>query len=301
MEQPSSTRILWIVAVAAEATPIIKLFQLKKNVDFHPYPLYSSSDRKHALIVSGIGKTTSAAAASLAIYHTRPSLICNIGIAAAHPSLQAQLGQLYQVDKVLDSGSHFEHFLHPILKGSWDKATIECLDKPLLLQDTAHYQSHLFDMESAGIIAAAKPFLNNTNTHIFKVISDFGLDSSKPIFTADSVAQLIEPHLLSVSNYLSQTLEHLAELKEPTQPEPSIISAIPWTSSEQEQLRQLFRQWEAWRRLRPNHIPEQNKQLQAYTKKLLETTYEFPKNKRRKCLKEITELLDPTRFFHDLH
>ena len=54
----------WVIALRAEATPLIKAFNMKNVGNKSLFPIYTNEETGHALVISGIGSIKSAAAAT---------------------------------------------------------------------------------------------------------------------------------------------------------------------------------------------------------------------------------------------
>ena len=102
--------INFVIAHKAEASAILQHWKLKKNNETNPYPVYQNNGVK--LIISGSGKTQSAAATSwLAATQSnlqrQNSIWLNVGI-AGHQSLP--LGSTIIANKLLDTATERSWF-----------------------------------------------------------------------------------------------------------------------------------------------------------------------------------------------
>ncbi len=174
----------FVSAFEAEAAPLIDLFELRLSAD-RPFRLYRNETT--ALVISGMGKLSSAAATSYLLASLLPSdtEIFNFGLCGAktHP-----IGSLWQIRKVIDrcSGAVY-HLPAPLLA---QQASITCEETPR--RDAKGLKSDLIDMESSGFLLAARHFLAPSRIHLLKVVSDH-LDPEPP--TAQRCKSLIAPHL----------------------------------------------------------------------------------------------------------
>ena len=57
-------KFCWVIALRAEARPVIKAFDMKIVSNKLLFPVYINSENGHALVISGIGSVRSAAAAT---------------------------------------------------------------------------------------------------------------------------------------------------------------------------------------------------------------------------------------------
>ena len=99
----------WVIALRAEATPLIKAFNMKNVGNKSLFPIYTNEETGHALVISGIGSVKSAAAATFLKNQLKikdHSAWINFGIAGF---FKGPIGDLYQAIKVVskESGAAF--------------------------------------------------------------------------------------------------------------------------------------------------------------------------------------------------
>ncbi len=187
--------LLFVVALQAEAAPIIAALSLHKDMAPSAFPVYVGPDA--ALTVSGVGKVRAAMAAALLCERYRASLpsslLVNPGICACFSdSLRA--GDVRYAVKVTDQDTRrdrypdvFPHF--PLLP-----ASLLCVSSPAERNSFPAEDEHgsdlptLVDMESAGVLEAAAIYLFTQQVLIAKVVSDFGEPGS---VTPDLAAKYI--------------------------------------------------------------------------------------------------------------
>ena len=91
---PANTkRMNFVIALQAEALPLIKSLKLTKRTGKTPFPVFES--HYHRLVISGIGEIRSAAATGylLGLFTTQPEAIINLGL-AGHGSLKKGISLL---------------------------------------------------------------------------------------------------------------------------------------------------------------------------------------------------------------
>ena len=95
-------RLVWLVALPAEARPLCQLFGLAPSRHPSPFPTFVSASGRELLVVSGLGRNLGAAAAMHA-YHELGGgahiAWLNVGIAghASHP-----IGSAWMVNQIIE-------------------------------------------------------------------------------------------------------------------------------------------------------------------------------------------------------
>ncbi len=143
-----------------------------------PFPVYGSKDT--ILVLSGVGKVQAAMAVTYACLSLRPGIILNLGAAGAN-SQQAQPGEIYHIDKVLEMDRlHFKTG-KPIMFLPDTLATVQELQQATLLtRDIAVVDAgeraqlarygELSDMEGAAVVQVCRKF--KTACYLFKQATD---------------------------------------------------------------------------------------------------------------------------------
>lgn len=190
--------LLFVVALPAEARPLLDHFSLKE-IDHRGFRLYGNASTR--LVLTGIGRMNAAAATAHAL-STLPenTLVLNIGIAGS----DNPIGNLYYAYSVTDGRKAF-YPSTPFAKRI-QGINVHTVDQPSedYLDDTA------FDMEASAVIATARKYVTAEFTHSLKVISD---NPGEPVFDAerrlnpavinsDRVTGLIETRIPAIVDYL---------------------------------------------------------------------------------------------------
>lgn len=235
--------VFWVVALQLEAAPIITHFKLKRNMDESFWPVYQND--QHVLIVSGTGKTQAAMAAVwlLARWQDRAAAaLINWGLCGTNDPL-LQPGDLVLADKIADmtSGRHF----YPDLYKDWGIArrTLECHDQPVKREMITDGRTVCVDMESAGIMEAARRILESHQTIVIKMISDHlepdQLDRTrisellaKLIKRLDPICMDLQQLYLGNQQDLPQKIDKICR---------HVVSRIQMSQAMQKQLRDLIR------------------------------------------------------------
>ena len=206
-----------LTALMLEAAPLIRHFGLKKDLGRKDFPVFRHNDI--FLVVSGVGKVQAAmAAAALLSAHppTAQDLMINIGFcgiktlqtgdntapAGGCPGPVVPTGTILSVWKVTDMDTGRDQYpdvffgldlpaaaleCHPIVQSvppDFRPAPSTAPDRPFLPP-----QIIAVDMESAGIMAAARIWLAPHQVVLLKIVSD-QLDSANQARTAANKARL---------------------------------------------------------------------------------------------------------------
>ena len=198
-------KICWVIALHAEARPLIEAYRMKIISNELIFPVYINYETGHALVISGIGAARAAAAATylktlLSIENY--SAWINIGIAGF---FKEQIGKIYQALKVLNLHNNQAFFPGLRLSNYVEGSPLVTVSKP----EFKFASSVLYDMEAAGFCEVAPLFSCNELTFVFKVVSDTPMtkfDNSKKF-----VKGLLENNMEIISNLLMQIEEVVDE------------------------------------------------------------------------------------------
>ena len=159
------SRICLITALAAETRPLLDALHCRQHSARH-LRLYQSDD--YLVLETGLGKLN-AAAATGAVLQLCPDIraVVNIGIAGG----LFNLGETLVASRVKDEASGaqwYPHLPHARAFRNTHSAALCTVDAP----STDYREGILFDMEAAGIFAAATRYLSTGQIHSIKVVSD---------------------------------------------------------------------------------------------------------------------------------
>ncbi len=161
----------WVVALDCEARPILDALRLRRREEYRGWPLYSAADGGDWLVVSGVGRLSSAAATAFLAAVTgqsRRTLWLNVGT-AGHASLA--VGELRRVAKVIDgSGIAAARAFFPIelTRRAPAAEMLTTVDVP-----AREYPSvGMVDMEAAGFVASASRVATRERIQLLKVVAD---------------------------------------------------------------------------------------------------------------------------------
>lgn len=223
-----------LCALNCEANPITRRYDLKKKSSCTPYPIFERDNIR--LIISGIGKVSSAAAAAyLGALHNTETAWLNIGIAGHR---QMKVGTSILAHKITDAATN-QHFYPEI--ASYHDFRSDCmatLDQPI-----NHYpEPCLYEMEASGFFQTAQRFSTVDQIQCFKVISDNEENPTQKI-NKPFVQELIHQSMDSIEKLINRMLS--------LKPESSILDTSSfqnhchWTQTELHQLERLLVRWKA--------------------------------------------------------
>lgn len=227
----------FIVALQSEATPLVEHFRLKRIMDERSFPVYRNETI--TLTISGIGKTTSAAAVAYtqAFFGRRESSVwLNIGIAGA---AQQSIGAIYRIHKIADQETDLRWYPALIGRRLCDGAELLTVPKA----QTVYSKSCLYDMEATGFYPTAIKFSSSELVQCLKVVSDHD-EYSRNRVTSKEVRDLIGNQLDTIDRHHLQLYELANSNSELVPNEYSeFVERWRFTGHEKLQLAQLLKQW----------------------------------------------------------
>jgi nucleoside phosphorylase len=168
-----------IFATIIEAEPFIHAFEMTR-IQQTPFALYGHKDI--VLIISGIGKTNAAAAATYCSIRFPSLWMLNLGCAGAL-NTHYKRGDIFQISKAIEpdrphlrTGTPYSHT--PSLLPHFSNAILATQDKPVFEPNERLSLSRLADladMEGAAVIQAARR--SSIPTLLYKFVSDTADDS----------------------------------------------------------------------------------------------------------------------------
>lgn len=189
------THLNLVVALPAEAKPLISHFRLTRQQPDGAFPIYRNEHI--TLVLCGIGKKAAASATAF-LHETTDTLNdaiwINLGI-AGHTS--RPVGEAILACQIVDDGSG----------QAWEPTfsfTPPCTTERLTTLDQPEFDYQrpgAFDMEASGFYATAKQLAPQTDIHCFKVISDNGEEPGQGL-SGRQVSQLIQGQLATLSRLL---------------------------------------------------------------------------------------------------
>jgi nucleoside phosphorylase len=240
--------IFFVVALKAEATPIIEFYRLRAYTPKGLFTVYERDNIK--LIISGIGKTAAAAAVA---YHYAISgqpehtVWLNIGIAGHR---EDEIGGLRLAHKITDATTGRSWYPPQVISHTIATANLVTVENP----EYDFGQASLYDMEAAGFYKLASRCATAEYVQCLKIISDNAqapANSTDKLLNAEAVTKLIASQLPAIVDYAS-AIENLAEQSKAwSLPDDVITPFIQRWKLTVTQQRQLFTLLQRQRALQP--------------------------------------------------
>ncbi len=161
-----SVVLRFVVALEAEARPIIERYRLSRDGVPLAFSIYRRDEV--ALVVSGIGKASSAAATSylhLITGGSRDAVWLNVGI-AGHGT--RPVGETILAHKVSDHASGRAWYPPLVFTPPCATDLVTTVDRP----EREMASAGAFEMEASGFVATAGRFASGELVHCLKVVSD---------------------------------------------------------------------------------------------------------------------------------
>ncbi len=181
----------FVIALPAEAKPLIAHFKLKRMQPDGDFPIYQEG--AVTLVRSGVGKEAAANATRFLLHRhqQKKSIWINLGI-AGHAT--RQIGDMILAQQILDEDSQQQWITTFNLDSPCKREELTTLSQP----EFDYSRPGAFDMEAAGFLSAL-----GGNGYCLKIISD---NSSHPghSIKAKQVSQLISRQLDNIDQLMSQ-------------------------------------------------------------------------------------------------
>ncbi|MEW8028957.1 MAG: hypothetical protein AB2792_20915 [Candidatus Thiodiazotropha sp.] len=196
MRKRESSSINLVIALPAEARPLINLLNLQRDQENMRMPVYHANGIQ--LVITGPGATASAQGVHY-IHSIKPRSSAqwvNLGI-CGHGSLE--VGTPLLINRIIDQQSGKEWSLtirHPITETI---GALTCVPEPQF----EYTDDMAFDMESSGFIEAASEIDMIECVKVFKIVSDNPANDSRGI-SAKFVDMLVRQQLGLIRSMLEQ-------------------------------------------------------------------------------------------------
>mgnify|MGYP001200380582 FL=1 len=236
-----SKDIRWVVALKAEAKPIIESLNLCRINDGSIYPIYKDKRDKNWLVISGVGQQKAAHAATYLYKRSGAkdwSVWVNVGIAG---SSFRNYGQLFLIDKITQANSNKCFYPSSVVKTNLEKGELLTVDEPLV----DYSKIDLVDMEAAEFMRVASKMSPRDLILVFKVVSD-GPKNSIERLNARRISDLISQNISHVIGHLMKVAS-LASIEKKRLKDPrvyqDVIGKWHFTVSQAYELKTLIRRW----------------------------------------------------------
>ena len=234
-------KFCWVIALRAEATPLIDAFNMKIVENKSLFPIYANEETGHALVISGMGSIKSAAAATFLKTYLKIndySAWINLGIAGF---FKGPIGDIYQANKVVlkESGAAFFPGLR--LSKQIPSVILFTVSKP----ENGYKEKVLYDMEAAGFCEMVPSFSCNELTYVIKIVSDTP-NASSSLITKHLVRELIEKQLSTILDIIAE-IEILVEEEKKRLSIPNEViefeKRFKFTETNKYKFREIYRKW----------------------------------------------------------
>ncbi len=225
----------FVVALKAEAGPLIERFKLTKESAPSPFPVFANN--RHRLVLSGIGKELSAKATTyLSERFPQPNQAwLNFGL-AGHGNLE--LGTAFLANRILDDGGENAFYPTQLLDHTLESSALQTCSSPV-----SDYPDPIgYDMEASAFCASASLVSIRELIQVIKIVSD-NPDHPVGSFDRSSVGTLIEGALSSIV----PLVDRLEELAHQISPSTSLLDSIahalplhPFSETQRHQVRKLL-------------------------------------------------------------
>ena len=234
-------KFCWVIALRAEAKPLIDALNMKLVENKSLFPIYANEETGHALVISGMGSIKSAAAATFLKTYLKIndySAWINLGIAGF---FKGKIGDVYQANKVVlkESGAAFFPGLR--LSKQIPSVILFTVSKP----ENGYKEKVLYDMEAAGFCEMVPSFSCNELTYVIKIVSDTP-NASSSLITKHLVRELIEKQLSTILDIIAE-IEILVEEEKKRLSIPNEViefeKRFKFTETNKYKFREIYRKW----------------------------------------------------------
>ena len=229
-----------VVALQAEAQPLITHFGLSCESPMAVFRIYRRASM--ALVVSGVGKSLSAAATGYLCGSSdgwRSAPWINVGV-AGHRNVD--VGELIVANKIVDQSTAHSWY-PPQLVSNVVNSTLITVDEP----EETYPERAAYDMEAAGFFPAATRCSSGELVQSIKVISDNPHQSIASL-NARSIEQLITKNVSKIEQFINRLSELSTEIKvlphHGSLPE-SWANRWSFSVTQGHRLRRLLQRWRA--------------------------------------------------------
>ncbi|MEM9281371.1 MAG: hypothetical protein AAGA96_06060 [Verrucomicrobiota bacterium] len=238
--------INWVVALKAEAQPLIERFEMVRvNEARKPFPVFHSGDGRMRLVISGPGRVLSGAAVGYLCGLQREARGAlgwvNFGIAG---SGSLDFGKLFLAAKVTCEGNSWFPAATWPRKDDLERRSVRTVDQPC---ENYPPNGELVEMEAAGFLSVALKQSTAELCHVLKVVSDDPEHSISGI-NKTKVRGLCEKALTEAETWLG-SFTHEVQEQMSLDADPFGFSELKkahrFSVTELHQLRKLLVQWSA--------------------------------------------------------
>lgn len=237
MRASDATVLRLVVALEAEARPLIERYRLERDVGARDFKIFRREET--ALVVSGIGKAAAAAATSylhLTAGGERDAVWLNVGI-AGHGT--RAVGEAVLAHKIVDRGTDRAWYPPLVFKPPCVTDQLTTVDRP----ERELASPGAFDMEASGFVATAGRFASAELVQCLKIVSD-GPGTELEGLTREVVGRLIGKRLPMIEAVAVACGRLSRELRSLDAEPPELTTCLArwrFTVTERRELRRLLR------------------------------------------------------------
>lgn len=195
--------IYFVCALYIEARPLIKYYNLKRDMNDNYYQIFTNENI--SLIITGSSKIACACGVShlLSGGISPDDIIFNVGICGSRGN---KIGKAFLINKITDNSTKREYFTDILIKNGFDEGCIETFEVPV---NDLNFEG-LCDMESSGFFQAASKYLPSHLIQLVKIVSDNLNDAH---IQKDMIEDIINQSIPLIDDYIKNMKSAFA--KEP--------------------------------------------------------------------------------------
>lgn len=183
-----SNRLFIFIALYAEAKPLIRHLQLKRESVSCSFDIYADRDAEIYLCLTGTGGIAAATAVGSCMAYYRAGaedVLMNIGTCAG----EYGAGNIFLGNRIVEQISGYTFYPDIWYRHGFMEAEMITVPRVLERRVPAEEKAKLYDMEAAAIYQAASYYLGPHQMCFLKIISDAGEGRA---LSADVLADLVE-------------------------------------------------------------------------------------------------------------
>lgn len=201
--------ILLLCAYRWEAEPFIQEYRLQQQSETR-FPVWSKEGSTLAVCLTGRGALNSAAISGALIERFDPIIVANFGVAGAWQA-HWPIGHPLLINKVVDETSGQAFYPDRLLACRFDEAECITVARPANSNDRSPVKA-VFDMESAGVFAAAELSVPTANIVVGKVVSDHLAESlAKPSVIRERIEEPYRQASIEFARFLKDCRDLCAD------------------------------------------------------------------------------------------
>ena len=225
----------FVVALKAEATPLVQSFGLSKENAPSPFPVFAND--RHRLVLSGVGKELAAKATNfLSERFSNPNQAwMNFGL-AGHGDLAT--GTVFMANRILDDDGKSAFYPTQLLDHDLESSALQTCSSPV-----SDYPDPIgYDMEASAFCSSASLVSIRELIQVVKVVSD-NPDHLVDSLDRSSVGALIKsalPSMLPLVDQLEELAQKIAPAQRLTGLVDSALSHHSFSETQRHQTRKLL-------------------------------------------------------------